>query len=193
MRGACGAADCRRMGCLPGSAISTPRCCSFVRHPIPSEPAPLTPQLLLLHPLFQFVALERPLAFAIRNDFSPVLLPRTGSVYEAGIEGVTFAFKWAPYGGHHYEDGYNAVEFKEVYDCFARDIATVCSFRRGVGGAGERGGRDACTPAAAGSLRLLQPPAHCPARSPFAKAAPTSKTRRRSTLTAACSSTRAPA
>lgn len=27
--------------------------------------------------------------------------------------------------GHHYEDGYNAVEFKEVYDCWARDIATV--------------------------------------------------------------------
>lgn len=73
------------------------------------------------------MALERPLPLAIRQDFSPVLLPRTSTVFEAGVEGVTFAFKWAPYGGHHYEDGFNAIEFKEVYDCFARDIATVRS------------------------------------------------------------------
>ncbi|PRW57063.1 band 7 [Chlorella sorokiniana] len=73
----------------------------------------------------QYVALERPLPFAIRQEFAPELLPQKGTVYESGIEGVTFNFRWAFYGGHHYEDGYNAIEFREVYDCFARDIATV--------------------------------------------------------------------
>lgn len=46
----------------------------------------------------QYVALERPLPFAIRPDFSPKLLPQKGTVYESGIEGVTFNFRWAFYG-----------------------------------------------------------------------------------------------
>ncbi len=46
----------------------------------------------------QYVALERPLPFAIRPDFNPELLPQKGTVYESGIEGVTFNFRWAFYG-----------------------------------------------------------------------------------------------
>lgn len=50
------------------------------------------------HLLLQYVALERPLPFAIRQDFAPQLLPQKGTVYESGLEGVTFQFRWAYYG-----------------------------------------------------------------------------------------------
>lgn len=60
------------------------------------------------------VELERPLPFNIRPEYSPALVPRTGTVYESGVEGLAFQFQWRPYSGHHYEDGFNGIEFKEV-------------------------------------------------------------------------------
>lgn len=61
-------------------------------------PPQLPPILCCASIPLQYVALERPLPFAIRPDFSPKLLPQKGTVYESGIEGVTFNFRWAFYG-----------------------------------------------------------------------------------------------
>lgn len=130
-----------------------------------------------------WVLLERPLPFNIRPEFSPLVFNRgewvhpflpapgtccgpfmlsafsrspavVGTVFDSGIEGVHFLFKWCaprcasvPDLGerlekrktkrrasspprrrrekarpHHYEAGYNAIEFKEVFDCWARDV-----------------------------------------------------------------------
>lgn len=46
---------------------------------LPSRAPPLPPLQRLL--------LERPLPFHVRPEYKPQLLPRTGSVYESGVEG----------------------------------------------------------------------------------------------------------
>jgi hypothetical protein len=62
----------------------------------------------------QTLVLERPLPFDVRPEFFPELLPQSGSVHDVGLEGLRFLFPYAPYGGHHYEAGYNMIQFWEV-------------------------------------------------------------------------------
>jgi hypothetical protein len=68
------------------------------------------------------LVLERPLPFDVRPEFFPELLPQSGSVHDVGLEGLRFLFPYAPYGGHHYEAGYNMIQFWEVYNCWVRDV-----------------------------------------------------------------------
>jgi hypothetical protein len=60
------------------------------------------------------LTLERTLPFDVRPEYLPEILPQTGTVYDVGIEGLTFKFPFAYYGGHHYEDGYNCIQLWEV-------------------------------------------------------------------------------
>lgn len=74
----------------------------------------------------QQVTLERRLPYAVQPGAVTVEFhARPTTVHDSGVEGLTFAFKWEPYAGHHLERGWTAVEFSEVYDCWARDIATI--------------------------------------------------------------------
>ncbi|EFN59950.1 hypothetical protein CHLNCDRAFT_133034 [Chlorella variabilis] len=80
--------------------------------------------LLLL--LLARIKIERNLPYDINYKMNIVRFherPRT--VSESGIEGITFAFKWTWYPGHHLERGMNAVELSDVRDCWVRNIATI--------------------------------------------------------------------
>ncbi|KAI3438200.1 hypothetical protein D9Q98_000637 [Chlorella vulgaris] len=68
------------------------------------------------------LTLERTLPFDVRPEYLPEILPQTGTVYDVGIEGLTFKFPFAYYGGHHYEDGYNCIQLWEVYNCWVKDV-----------------------------------------------------------------------
>lgn len=45
------------------------------------------PHLVGLLTVLQRLLLERPLPFHVRPEYKPQLLPRTGPVYESGVEG----------------------------------------------------------------------------------------------------------
>jgi hypothetical protein len=50
----------------------------------------------------QTVTFERPIPYDIWPEAASVrLYSRAGNVTESGVEGLTFAFKWEPYNGHH--------------------------------------------------------------------------------------------
>ena len=70
---------------------------SHITPPWPPSPSPPPPP-----PTLQEVTLERTLPFAVRPEFSPRVLPRLSKVFESGVEGLTFAFKWDVYKTHHY-------------------------------------------------------------------------------------------
>ncbi|KAL4437058.1 hypothetical protein ABPG75_004197 [Micractinium tetrahymenae] len=73
------------------------------------------------------VTFERHLPYSIEpgfvNDVAIRALPDT--VHDSAVEGLTFAFAWELYGGHHLEKGWCAVEFHDVYNCWARNIGTI--------------------------------------------------------------------
>lgn len=73
------------------------------------------------------ITLERYLPYGINpgvvNDAAIYALADT--VNDAGVEGLTFAFAWEPYAGHHLERGWCALDFQFVYNCWARNIGTV--------------------------------------------------------------------
>lgn len=79
-----------------------------------ARPAAHAPGAPVLPVLPQVLTLERTLPFDVRPEYLPEILPQTGTVYDVGIEGLTFKFPFAYYGGHHYEDGYNCIQLWEV-------------------------------------------------------------------------------
>lgn len=68
------------------------------------------------------VTIDRPLPFAIRLAWQPVLLSYSPSVTEVGIESIGFDFPNEPYAGHFTERGANAIALSDVTDCWVRDI-----------------------------------------------------------------------
>jgi hypothetical protein len=63
--------------------------------PAPAPGAPSYAQI-------QTVTFERPIPYDIWPEAASVrLYSRAGNVTESGVEGLTFAFKWEPYNGHH--------------------------------------------------------------------------------------------
>ena len=58
-------------------------------------------------------------------DFTPELEPylaMSESSVEVGVEHLSIEFASVPYGGHHLEDGYNAVYFENVRHGWVRDV-----------------------------------------------------------------------
>lgn len=68
------------------------------------------------------IQLERPLRFDIRRQWSPGVYRFEPTVSEVGIENLTFRYPVTPYGGHFSEMGFNAIAFRDVVHCWARNI-----------------------------------------------------------------------
>jgi len=68
------------------------------------------------------ISFDRPLRFAVKLQWHPQIRSFTPTVKESGIENVRFEFPNVPYPGHFNEQGYNAIAFSEVSDCWARNI-----------------------------------------------------------------------
>ncbi|KAL4421260.1 hypothetical protein ABPG75_010551 [Micractinium tetrahymenae] len=74
----------------------------------------------------QRITLERRLPYDISPGInSAQFYARQDTVHDSGVEGLVFSFAWSLYAGHHLEKGYNVVEFYNVFDCWARDIASI--------------------------------------------------------------------
>ncbi|EFN55921.1 hypothetical protein CHLNCDRAFT_145616 [Chlorella variabilis] len=71
------------------------------------------------------VTLERALPLDVAPEFGPVLTFRQPRLYDAGVEGLTLAFRWEAYGGHHLEHGWSGIEVSRASDCWVRDVAFV--------------------------------------------------------------------
>ncbi len=71
------------------------------------------------------VEIDRPLRFDIRPEWSPQVRQWAPQVRGSGIESMTFEFPPTDYGGHFTEQGYNAIAFGNVADCWVRDIKIV--------------------------------------------------------------------
>lgn len=71
----------------------------------------------------QRITLERALPTDVRAAWSPTLSLFTPSVYEVGIESLSFEFPDTPYGGHFKELGYNAIAIGRASDCWVRDVS----------------------------------------------------------------------
>jgi hypothetical protein len=69
------------------------------------------------------VRLDRALRFDLRLSWRPELRAFDPSVRESGVESLGFAFPPTPYAGHFRELGYNAIELRNVHDCWVRDVA----------------------------------------------------------------------
>ncbi|HXE41471.1 MAG TPA: hypothetical protein VN516_00500, partial [Candidatus Baltobacteraceae bacterium] len=65
---------------------------------------------------------DRPLRFAVKLQWHPQIRSFTPTVTESGIENVRFEFPDLPYSGHFNEQGFNAVAFSGVSDCWARNL-----------------------------------------------------------------------
>jgi hypothetical protein len=68
------------------------------------------------------VTLERPLRWDLRPEWSPMISDFAPTVYESGVEDIGFVFPNVPYQGHFNEQGFNAIAFNGVADCWARNI-----------------------------------------------------------------------
>ena len=68
------------------------------------------------------VSFDRPLRFDTRAEWTPEIRSFAPTVTESGIENLGFAFPPTPYAGHFKETGYNAIELREVYHCWVRDV-----------------------------------------------------------------------
>jgi hypothetical protein len=68
------------------------------------------------------VTLDRALRFETRAEWQPELCAFSPSVTESGVEALAFEFPATRYRGHFKENGANAIELKEVSDCWVRDV-----------------------------------------------------------------------
>lgn len=71
--------------------------------------------------------LERPLSFDVRPEWNPMLKGGGSSVYESGVEELSFEFPNTPYEGHFTELGYNAISIGNAVDCWARNVRILNS------------------------------------------------------------------
>ncbi len=70
------------------------------------------------------IVLDQPLRLDVRRAWSPLVL-RMVPIREIGVEHLAIEFESGPYGGHHHELGYNAIDFGEeplVVDAWIRDV-----------------------------------------------------------------------
>lgn len=68
------------------------------------------------------VTLDRALRCDLDPRWRPVVMRFEPTVREVGIEGMRFEYPVRPYGGHFTERGANAIAFKDVIDCWVRDV-----------------------------------------------------------------------
>jgi len=69
------------------------------------------------------VTFDRPLRFETRATWQPEIQSFAPTVTESGIEELGFAFPGTRYRGHFKEDGQNAIELRQVYNCWVRHVA----------------------------------------------------------------------
>jgi len=68
------------------------------------------------------LVLERTLPVDIDLAWSPDVRPVSATVAEMGIEHLTIEFPLTTYPGHFSEQGYNAIDFREVAHSWVRDV-----------------------------------------------------------------------
>ncbi|KAI8464294.1 MAG: pectin lyase fold/virulence factor [Monoraphidium minutum] len=71
------------------------------------------------------ITLERPLPWEVKTQWGPVLHAVKPSINEAGVEALTFEFKWTKYPGHLKENGYNALHMNQMGNSWVRDVRFV--------------------------------------------------------------------
>ena len=71
------------------------------------------------------LTIDRPLRFDVRSAWQPEIHLDQPMVTEVGIENLTIAFPAQKYQGHFTEQGYNAIAFNNVYDCWVRQVRIV--------------------------------------------------------------------
>jgi hypothetical protein len=69
--------------------------------------------------------IDRPLRAPIRAEWKPRVCSFEPAVAESGVEDLAFEFPVTPYAGHFNEQGFNAVAFGGVADCWARNLRIV--------------------------------------------------------------------
>lgn len=69
------------------------------------------------------VQFDRPLRFETRAEWQPEIRSFQPTVTEAGVEGLGFEFPATKYRGHFKENGANAIELRQVHDCWVRHVA----------------------------------------------------------------------
>ncbi len=71
------------------------------------------------------ITFNRPLRFDIETRWTPVINSFSPTVSNSGIESFSIQFPNQPYMGHFTELGFNPLCFKEVSDCWAKDITIL--------------------------------------------------------------------
>jgi hypothetical protein len=69
------------------------------------------------------IELERPLPYDIRLNWQPEIHRFVPTLQEFGFEHLSIRFPWSPYPGHFKEEGYNALFFQNVSQCWVNDVA----------------------------------------------------------------------
>src|SRR5678815_3198660 len=67
--------------------------------------------------------IDRPLRFETRAEWQPEIRSFRPTVTESGVEKIGFAFPNMQYRGHFKENGANALELRQVHNCWIRDVA----------------------------------------------------------------------
>lgn len=80
----------------------------------------LTARIVSIHG--STVTLNRSMRSHLELRWHPRVLRFAPTVTEVGIEQLGFEFPATPYAGHFTELGHNALTFREVADCWARDL-----------------------------------------------------------------------
>ena len=68
------------------------------------------------------IALERPLPYDVRTEWTPEIHRFAPGMQEFGVEHLSIEFPWSPYPGHFKEKGFNALTLEEVSNCWIRDV-----------------------------------------------------------------------
>lgn len=69
------------------------------------------------------VEFDRPLRFETRAEWQPEIRRFEPTVTESGVEGIAFVFSSMRYRGHFKENGANALELRQVNNCWIRHVA----------------------------------------------------------------------
>ena len=69
------------------------------------------------------VSFDRALRFATRPEWQPEIRSFVPTVTESGFEEIGFEFPGNRYGGHFKENGANALELRQVFNCWIRNVA----------------------------------------------------------------------
>ena len=71
------------------------------------------------------VMVDRPLRLDVRPEWQATLHLYQPTVDEVGIEGVTFEFSGVEKKKHLLEEGFNAIQFSDVFNCWVKDVRFV--------------------------------------------------------------------